>query len=112
MYSELLVALYDGVDQDELPTFQDELVNVLRQCRNRLLTGSPGDVHTVADNLVLELDHDRTLLWLCAAMAIEHDPARFTDRAAERRHLEQALRLRGIDLDASKASYGFHSESS
>ena len=55
--------------------------------------------HVVAEDLARELDHDRILLSLCAAMSIDHDPARFVNPISERRRLEQMLRERGIEFD-------------
>jgi hypothetical protein len=55
--------------------------------------------HVVAEDLARELDHDRILLSLCAAMSIDHDPARFVNPISERRRLEQILKERGIEFD-------------
>ena len=55
--------------------------------------------HVVAEDLARELDHDRILLSLCAAMSIDHDPARFVNPISERRRLEEMLRERGIEFD-------------
>jgi hypothetical protein len=53
----------------------------------------------VAEDLARELDHDRILLSLCAAMSIDHDPARFVNPIAERARLEELLRARGIEFE-------------
>jgi hypothetical protein len=50
------------------------------------------------EDLALELDHDRMLIRLCAAMGIESDPARFVNPLVERARLEALLRQRGIDF--------------
>jgi hypothetical protein len=99
MYSELLTVLYDRIDPYDLTDPQGELTEILVQCRRRLHRGATDPSHPIADRLALELDHDRTLLWLCAVMAVDHDPGRFTDRESERRHLEGALARSGVDLN-------------
>ena len=48
----------------------------------------------MAEDLALELDHDRMLLRLCSAMGIESEPARFANPLAERARLEELLRWR------------------
>jgi hypothetical protein len=53
----------------------------------------------VAEDLARELDHDRILLSLCAAMDVDHDPARFVNPISERRRLEEILRRRGVEID-------------
>jgi FAD/FMN-containing dehydrogenase len=99
MYSELLGVLYTGVDPEELPATQEELVVILLQCRSRLRRRSRGHGRRMADDLAFQLDHDRFLLRLCSAVGIDHDPERFGVHAkAERRRLEEALRARGIDV--------------
>jgi hypothetical protein len=98
MYSELLGVLYAGVDSDDLPPTQEELILILLQCRSRLHRQSSDGTHYMADELAFQLDHDRTLLLLCDTVGIEHDPGRFVQASAERRRLEEALRLRGITL--------------
>lgn len=98
MYSELLTVLYHRIDPNELAAPQVELTEILVQCRRRLHRGATDPSHPIADRLALELDHDRTLLWLCAVMAVDHDPARFTDRASERRRLEEVLAGSGVQL--------------
>jgi hypothetical protein len=99
MYSELLsdLCLSSGVDE-ESPS-KEELVADLEQCRLRLQRRAALHKHVVAEDLARELDHDRILLSLCAAMSIEHDPARFVNPIAERERLERLLRERGIEFD-------------
>ena len=98
MYSELLCGLCADMDPVELPASRDELVVVLLQCRRRL-NGHGLDVgHIMAEDLALELDHDRMLLRLCHAMGIESDPTRFVNPLAERERLEGLLRSAGIDF--------------
>ena len=98
MYSELLCGLCADMDPLELPVSKDELVVVLLQCRRRLLGNDPADGHIMAEDLALELDHDRMLLRLCRALGIESDPSRFVNPLAERERLEQQLRLAGVDF--------------
>jgi hypothetical protein len=100
MYSELLTALISGAEPDEYPATQGELIEILLQCRHRLNHRTMDHEHLIAEELALELDHDRTLLWLCAAMAIDHDPARFVNPMSERRRLEEVLQRHGLDFDA------------
>lgn len=98
MYSELLSVLCVDGDPVELPDSQDELVVILLQCRQRLEDRSNGDGRVMAENLALELDHDRMLLRLCTAMGIASDPELFVNPIAERRRLEGLLRDHGIDF--------------
>jgi hypothetical protein len=99
MYSELLCGLCADVDPVELPNSRQELVVILLQCRRRLNGhGALDDTHVMAEDLALELDHDRMLLRLCTAMGIESDPSRFVNPLAERGRLEGLLRRSGIDF--------------
>ncbi|MGO8824553.1 MAG: hypothetical protein ACLQU9_04865 [Acidimicrobiales bacterium] len=97
MYSELLVGLCSDVEPLPLPSSRDELVVVLLQCRRRLDSGHDGG-HIMAEDLALELDHDRMLLRLCTALGIESDPSRFANPLAERERLEDLLRSAGVDF--------------
>ncbi len=97
MYSELLCGLCADVDPLPLPTSRDELVVILLQCRRRLHGHSAAE-HVMAEDLALELDHDRMLLRLCTAMGIENDPSRFANPLAERQRLEGLLRGAGVDF--------------
>ena len=97
MYSELLVGLCSDVEPLPLPSSRDELVVVLLQCRRRLNSGQDGG-HIMAEDLALELDHDRMLLRLCTALGIESDPSRFANPLAERERLEDLLRSAGVDF--------------
>jgi hypothetical protein len=99
MYSELLSDLYLSTDRDELPSSKEELVADLQQCRLRLHRRAAVQRHVVAEDLARELDHDRILLSLCAAMDVDHDPARFVNPISERRRLEEILRRRGVEID-------------
>src|SRR5271154_5386426 len=99
MYSELLSDLCLSTDPDEDPPSKEELVADLQQCRLRLYRRASVHKHVVAEDLARELDHDRILLSLCAAMSIDHDPARFINPISERRRLEEMLRERGIEFD-------------
>ena len=99
MYSELLSDLCLSSGADEVPPSKEELVADLQQCRLRLHRRAALHKHVVAEDLARELDHDRILLSLCAAMSIDHDPARFVNPIAERERLEQLLRARGIEFD-------------
>jgi hypothetical protein len=99
MYSELLSDLCLSADPDEVPSSTEELVADLRQCRLRLHQRAALHKHMVAEDLARQLDHDRVLLSLCAAMSIEHDPARFVNPISERRRLEEVLRQRGIEFE-------------
>jgi hypothetical protein len=101
MYSELLCGLCADMDPVELPTSRDQLVVVLLQCRRRLHSHAADGVdqgHIMAEDLALELDHDRMLLRLCHAMGIESDPSRFVNPLAERERLEGLLRSAGVDF--------------
>ncbi len=102
MYSELLSGLCADMDPVQLPTSRDELVVILLQCRRRLHGHERGHEldhsHVMAEDLALELDHDRMLLRLCAAMGIESDPTRFVNPLAERARLEAMLRRAGVDF--------------
>jgi hypothetical protein len=98
MYSELLCGLCADMDPVELPASRDELVVVLLQCRRRLNGHGLDEGHIMAEDLALELDHDRMLLRLCHAMGIESDPTRFVNPLAERERLEGLLRSAGIDF--------------
>ena len=103
MYSELLGGLCADMDPLQLPTSRDELVVILLQCRRRLRGHERGhhlDDHgqVMAEDLALELDHDRMLIRLCAAMGIESDPTRFVNPLAERARLDTLLRRAGVDF--------------
>jgi hypothetical protein len=98
MYSELLGVLCADMDPVQLPTSRDELVVILLQCRRRLHDHGVDQEHLLAEDLALELDHDRMLLRLCAAMGIESDPTRFVNPLAERARLEALLRRAGLDF--------------
>ena len=98
MYSELLCGLCADMDPVELPASRDELVVVLLQCRRRLEGLDPEDGHLMAEDLALELDHDRMLLRLCSAMGIESEPDRFANPLVERERLEARLREVGVDF--------------
>jgi hypothetical protein len=99
MYSELLSDLCLSTDPDEIPASPEELVADLQQCRLRLHRRATVQKHVVAEDLARELDHDRILLSLCAALDVEHDPARFINPESERARLEEILRQRGIEFD-------------
>jgi hypothetical protein len=98
MYSELLTGLCAEVDPLPLPTSRDELVVILLQYRRRMHGPGPDGGHTMAEDLALELDHDRMLVRLCSAMGIETDPGRFANPLAERDRLEDLLRDAGVDF--------------
>lgn len=103
MYSELLSGLCADTEPVHLPTSREELVVILLQCRRRLDGHGRGqglDEHgeVMAEDLALELDHDRMLIRLCAAMGIESDPTRFVNPLAERARLETLLRSAGVDF--------------
>ena len=71
---------------------------MLLQCRRRLPATTPNSGHLMAEDLALELDHDRMLLRLCRALGIESDPSRFVNPLAERDRLEEQLRQAGVDF--------------
>jgi hypothetical protein len=98
MYSELLSELCADMDPVRLPSSRDELVVILLQCRRKLHGHGPESTHHMAEDLALELDHDRTLVRLCSAMGIQSDPTRFANPLVERARLEGLLRQRGIDF--------------
>ncbi|HEX3333531.1 MAG TPA: hypothetical protein VHS57_04270 [Acidimicrobiales bacterium] len=98
MYSELLSELCADMDPVRLPTSRDELVVILLQCRRRLHGHGLDHGHVMAEDLALELDHDRMLIRLCAAMGIQSDPTRFVNPLVERARLEALLRQQGIDF--------------
>ena len=94
MYSELLSEFCADMDPVRLPTSRKELVVILLQSRRRLLDQGQG----MAEDLALELDHDRMLIRLCSAMEIRSDPTRFVNPLVERARLEGLLRQRGVDF--------------
>jgi hypothetical protein len=98
MYSELLTSLCAEVDPLPLPSSRDELVVILLQYRRRMNGHGPEEGHIMAEDLALELDHDRMLLRLCTAMGIESDPGRFSNPLAERDRLEDLLHDAGVDF--------------
>jgi hypothetical protein len=98
MYSELLSGLCADVDPLPLPVSRDELVVILLQCRRHLDGQEDDGDHLMAEDLALELDHDRMLLRLCTALGIESEPARFENPLVERERLENQLRAVGVDF--------------
>jgi hypothetical protein len=98
MYSELLAELCGDVDPLPLPVSRDELVVILLQYRRRMAGYGPESAHIMAEDLALELDHDRMLLRLCTAMGIESEPGRFGNPLVERERLEAQLREVGVDF--------------
>ena len=98
MYSELLSELCADPDPVRLPTSRDEFVEILLQCRRRLHRHGAELGRSMAEDLALELDHDRMLIRLCSAMGIQSDPSRFVIPLVERARLEGLLRQRGIDF--------------
>jgi hypothetical protein len=98
MYSELLGGLCADVHPVQLPASREELIVVLLQCRRRLRGHEVDDRQVMAEDLALELDHDRMLLRLSRAVGIETDPSRFDNPLAERARLEGRLRSVGIDF--------------
>jgi len=98
MYSELLAELCGDVDPLPLPVSRDELVVILLQTRRRLNDQGREVDHLMAEDLALELDHDRMLLRLCTAVGIESEPQRFGNPLVERERLEQRLRDVGVDF--------------
>ncbi len=99
MYSELLTGLCDDdAEPLPLPSSREDLVVILLQCRRRLGTHSLNSAAVMAEDLALELDHDRMLLRLCDAMGIESDPSCFANPLAERQRLEGLLRSSGVDF--------------
>jgi hypothetical protein len=98
MYSELLAELCGDVDPLPLPVSRDELVVILLQTRRRLNDQGGQVDHMMAEDLALELDHDRMLLRLCTAVGIESEPERFGNPLVERERLEQRLREVGVDF--------------
>jgi hypothetical protein len=98
IYSELLAGLCADVDPLPLPVSRDELVVILLQCRRRVAGHGDEGEHIMAEDLALELDHDRMLLRLCTAMGIESEPGRFGNPLVERERLEAQLREVGVDF--------------
>jgi hypothetical protein len=97
MYSELLSGVCAEVDPLPLPTSRDDLIVILLQCRRQPQPKESGG-SVMAEDLALELDHDRMLLRLCTALGIESDPSRFANPLAERDRLEVLLRNAGVDF--------------
>ena len=98
MYSELLSELCADLDPVRLPTSRDDLVVILLQCRRRLRVHDGGQGHDIAEDLALELDHDRMLIRLCSAMGIQSDATQFVSPLVERARLEGLLRQRGVEF--------------
>jgi hypothetical protein len=88
------------MDPVHVPRSRDQLVVILLRSRRRLHDGDgDGDQgHLLAEDLALELDHDRMLIRLCAALGIESDASRFVNPLVERARLDALLRQRGIDF--------------
>jgi hypothetical protein len=96
MYSELLGRLCAGSDPVRLPPWRDELVVVLLQEHGEGRRLASGLSHDLTEDLALELDRDRMLVRLCAALGIETDTALFSCPVPERERLERLLFEAGI----------------
>ena len=94
MYSELLSEFCAGMDPVRLPTSREELVVILLQSRRRLLDQGQG----MAEDLALELDHDRMLIRLCSVVGIRSDATEFVNPLVERARLEALLLQKGVDF--------------
>jgi hypothetical protein len=91
MYSELLGRLCAGLDPVRLPPSADELVVILLQRRHASRRPMSGRRHDLTEDLAFELDRDRMLVRLCAALGIETDTALFACPRPERERLERLL---------------------
>ena len=81
-------------------------MQVARRCRDEIGGEPAGGDDNDGDDIVpmvlaREIGYDVALLELAGLLGIESDPSRFSQPRQERARLEQALRDRGIDLEAS-----------
>ncbi len=96
MYSDLLGGACTDLEAVRLPPSRTELVVILLQRRRR--AQPPEQRRDLAEDLAVELDHDRMLLRLCHASGIEAGTALFANPLPERRRLECLLGQAGIEL--------------
>jgi hypothetical protein len=106
MYSELLAASFDRVEQDDLRAREELLLEELSECRARL-TGTADDDAPAEQafldafgHIAREIDYDLALIRVCRLHGIDSNPALFTRPLEERRRLEQALEAAGVDLES------------
>jgi hypothetical protein len=98
IYSELLGRLCGDLDPVRLPSSRGDVVVVLLQCRRRRRSHRSGKRHDLAEDLALELEHDRTLVRLCSSLGIETDTELFASPLPERERLEGLLCEAGVDF--------------
>ncbi len=96
MYSDLLGGLCADLEPLGLLPSRGELIVILLQ-RPRRRVESSDRHHGLAENLALELDHDRMLLRLCQALGIETSTALFACPLPERERLEGLLCEAGVE---------------
>ncbi len=100
MYSLLVAAALREEAQDEHEAEPPGMIlGRLIEHRSHL-SGGAGGGSDAATEVAAQIRYDVTLMHLCAALGIEHDPAAFSRPSVERQRLESALRQSGIDLEA------------
>lgn len=99
LYADLLEEVLRSHAGDASVAEPAMILEQLRAQRRRL--GAPGPTpFDITGEVAEQVCYDLMLLRLCAAIGVEHAPARFAQPEVERRRLEEDLRRRGIDLGA------------
>jgi hypothetical protein len=104
MYVDLLSAALAG-ESGESPTTEG-LFAAASICRARMLDDRRGSGRSAEGQLASEVDYDRCLIHLCAALGIEARPGYFARPAQERARLEQALAVAGESLTGDAPDTG------
>jgi hypothetical protein len=97
MYVELLSILL-MTDHETAARESAELLALVQERRNRMLTSCSRPGQTVEWNLACDADYDCALIRLCATLGIDAGPTSFGQPREARSRLEQALTEVGVDL--------------
>jgi hypothetical protein len=96
MYVDLLSAALAG--ESGVATTTEGLFASAVICRDRMLDDRRGRGRSAEGQLASEVDYDRSLIHLCAALGIDARAVDFAQPAHERARLEEALAAAGESL--------------